>query len=447
MSYRKFDAYEFKKNCSFSGLVDPIGGVIGSVVGIDTKELGVPSYHRTLAGLGDLSISYPWLRKPGGQTIGNGTIGGAGSGDNAEISCLRAVAEAAERYATAVYHEEEICVASANELGDAALDYRRWPKCSIEEYANPNCPLKPFNPNAPIRWIQGYSVISQKPMWLPLVMSHILFEQRPEEMFWLPITTGVAAHTNTAQAAVSAICELIERDAIALTWLAKLTHPQIAFDTPVPKSFANDFNALTKLPLRQHFLDATSDFGVPIVYSIQFMDGHPSISNFVGCSVDFDPWNACAKVIREAANGRTGLEQNRTLPNHTDLFYSLEDGAVYMGQESKRAAFDFLFAGEEFKNISQIISPECSGAEAQLDWLIARFKALGFELVLVDLTTDDLRESGLEVIRAVCPDLMPLDFTPAARYKGHARLYDYPLKAGFGSRGTKDFNTFPQPFA
>jgi ribosomal protein S12 methylthiotransferase accessory factor len=447
VSYRKFDAYEFKKNCSFSSLVDPIGGVVGNIIGIETKELGVPSYHRILAGLGDLSISYPWLRKTGGQTIGNGTVGGAGSGNNAEISCLRAVAEAAERYATAVYCEEEVRTASASELGDEALDYRRWPKCSTEEYANPHCPLKPFNPNKPIRWIQGYSVTSQKPMWVPLAMSHILFEQKPEEMFWLPITTGVAAHTNIAQAAVSAICELIERDAIALTWLAKLAHSQMTFDTPIPEPFIKDFNALNQLPLRQHFFDATSDFGVPIVYSIQFMDGHPSIANFVGCSVDFSPWSACAKVIREAANGRTGLEQNRTLPDHTDLFYSLEDGAVYMGQENKRPAFDFLFSNETTKNISQMTSPVYGGAEEQLNWLIARFKSLGFELVLVDLTTDDLRESGLEVIRAICPDLMPLDFAPAARYKGHARLHDYPIKAGFGARAPKDFNIFPQPFA
>ncbi len=447
MNKKRFDAFEFRRKYPFAKIVDPLGGIVGDVMNIKSQELGVPQFHRTSADLGDLSQSYPWIRAKDGKNLGRGVIGGAGSDLDTETGCIRAVVEAAERYATAVFTEDEVCIASAVELGGGALDYRRWPQCSEDEYANPRCILNRLQPTAPIRWIKGYSLISHRPMWVPLVMSHVVFNQWPEEMFWLPISTGVAAHTDPFRAAVSAICELIERDAITLTWLARLTPPKIVFDSDPPAELKDAFSQLQILPIKQHFFDATTDFGVPIIYSVQFFDGHPSIANFVACSVEFDPWQACAKVIREAANGRTGLEQNRILPPHQDLFYSLEDGAHYMGKIETRSAFDFLFENDNVRSISEMISPVTGNVHDQFHWLVNRFKKLDFELVLIDLTTDDLRDVGISVIRAFSPDLMPLDFAPASRFKGHARLFDYPEKAGYSRRSFSDLNPYPQPFA
>ncbi|MFV8906622.1 YcaO-like family protein [Serratia fonticola] len=447
MSYWIFDSYQFRRHCSFAKIIDPLGGIVGRFSQIETRELGVPSYYGMFANLGDLSLSYPWIRRNDGSNIGTDVVGGAGSGSDPYTGCVRAVAEAAERYATSVFVPDEVCIATAQELGNEAIDYRRFPKCSAQEYANPHALLRPFDPNKPIRWIRGYSAIAKRPLWVPLVMSHIIYDQAIDEMFWLPITTGVAAHTDPYQAAVNAICELIERDAIALTWLAKLPLSRIEFDTVPPASTAAEFRMLQRMPLQQYFFDATTDFGIPIVYSLQIMEGHPKASNFVACSVEFNPWDACNKVIREAINGRTSLEFERKVPEHPDQFYSLEDGAHYMGQASQHEAFNFLLSSGNSIPISLMKAPPINSPQERLLWLVERFRALNFELVLVELTTDDLKDAGLTVFRAICSDLMPLDFTPATRFKGHNRLYDYPEKAGFGRPKVTDLNPYPQPFA
>ena len=50
------------------------------------------------------------------------------------------------------------------------------------------------------------------------------------ERFALPISTGCAAHTDIAAALLSGLCEVIERDAIALLWLQRMAVPRLSLD-------------------------------------------------------------------------------------------------------------------------------------------------------------------------------------------------------------------------
>jgi ribosomal protein S12 methylthiotransferase accessory factor len=41
-----------------------------------------------------------------------------------------------------------------------------------------------------------------------------------------PISTGMACHCSPAEAAITAVCEVIERDAFSITWQAMLAPPR-----------------------------------------------------------------------------------------------------------------------------------------------------------------------------------------------------------------------------
>jgi len=79
--------------------------------------------------------------------------------------------------------------------------------------------------------------------------------------------------------------------------------------------------------------------------------------------------------------------------------------------------------------------------------LVARFVALGMDLLIVDITPADVREYGFSVIRAVAPALMPLPTMFRSRYLGHQRLYDYARHAGLENFSEDRVNPYPQPFA
>jgi ribosomal protein S12 methylthiotransferase accessory factor len=431
----------------FLSLVRPGGGVVQSVVRLKAVELQAPRFETAVSALGNLTMAFPRIAGSYGDDMRSLLIGGAGADETNEMAVVRSVAEAAERYACCVLDERELITATFNELGDDGLDFGTLPVCSETEYADPRCPIVRPDPDQPIRWLQGYSITAGKRRYVPLVMTHLYVREWDEERFNLPITTGVAAHTDPLLAMVSAICEVVERDAISLTWLMRLALPRLLVDDSMPEALRPKFERLRRSGIEQHFFDATTDIGVPTAYGLQIKPGHPHVAQFVNCSTGFSMWDNCGKIIRESSCGRIVVEPGNPVPSNVADFLRLEDGAIYMGRPEHRHAFDFLTNTPRSIALGSWKDPELDSPAAQLRWLTERFKALGMDVVLLDLTTDELADAGLWVFRAVIPGLVPMTPAYRARFLGHPRLYSYPEQAGFGPRTEADINPFPQPFA
>jgi ribosomal protein S12 methylthiotransferase accessory factor len=167
----------------------------------------------------------------------------------------------------------------------------------------------------------------------------------------------------------------------------------------------------------------------------------------VNCCTDFSAWDATAKLVRESAAGRTYLDVNFNFPDDFNLFVELSHGAAYMGRPEQRQHFDFLLKSQAARSISNIASPAAKTPESQLSFLLDRFRDLSMEVYAVDMTTDELRDAGLWVVRVLIPALVPMSPIYSSRFLGHPRLYSYPPAAGFGPRTRGDVNPLPQPFA
>ena len=432
----------------FWKLLTPTGGLLSGVTRL-ANEPSAPDFEIAVSNLGNLSKAFSYICKPDGRDAFDEPLGGAGADLDPELAWLRAVMEGAERYANMVYQADDFVVASASELGDAAIDLDRVARCSVREYATGNCPYVPADKAAPIRWARGYSLRDRRQRMVPAVMSHLYTYPWPAERFWQEISTGVAAHVRPEAAMLSAICEVIERDAVAISWLARLPLPRITFPKPLPPELAANLRALDRSQVRQQFFDATSDIGVPTVYAVQLLDGHPATAQYVNCTAGFSAVEACAKTIREAAPARPVLREVTGVPRDSDDFRSLYDGAHRMGRPAARSAFDFLLQTPREVPLRDVeIGAIGDGSErARLRLLVDRLAALDLDVVVVDLTTDELREVGIWVVRAVVPGLMPMSSVQRGRFLGTPRLYDYPAKAGFGRLCEDDINRLPQPFA
>jgi ribosomal protein S12 methylthiotransferase accessory factor len=229
--------------------------------------------------------------------------------------------------------------------------------------------------------------------------------------------------------------------------LARLQLPRIEFATPLPAALATNFELLKRSLVQQHFFDATTDIGIPTVYAVQILEGHPSSAQYVNCATGFSAAEACAKTIREAAPARAVLKHVDGVPTDIADFRSLYDGAHLLGRPAYRREFDFLLHSPRRRNLAAMEIDAPTDEQGRLRFLLDRLHGLGFEPVVVDLTTDELRELGIWVVRAVIPGLMPMSSVQRGRFLGTPRLHEYPYCAGFGALGEDEINPTPQPFA
>jgi len=430
----------------FSSLVSPIVGLMEGVQSI-RQRITEPRFNIRTTSIGNLTMAFPHISRSTGEDVRYETIGGGGADLDVEMAWIRAVVEGAERYACMVYDDADFIVASADELGDSAMDFSRIPRCSEKEYADPKCFLQKPDSKKPIRWVRGYSLTDRAERMVPAVMTHLYIKPVPGELFWNQISTGTAAHTSLPSALVSAICENIERDAIALTWLAELPLPRIELERPFPSGLSRNLRQLDKSAVRQYAFDATTDIGIPTVYTLQVVDEHPRLSQFVSCATAFDAATALEKTIRESVTSRTAFLTDRKVHDNFHDFVELHEGAFYMGKPDRREAFDFILNSKDRKSLEEISIGPTEDEVHRLQFLCQRLQSLGMDAIAVDLTPDELREAGLWAVRVVTPELMPMSPIYRSRFLGHPRLYEYPVKAGYGPRTEADINPFPQPFA
>lgn len=427
-------------------LLLPTGGIMSGVTRM-VGENGSPDLHVAVSKLGNLTRVFPHVARPDGTDVSAEPMGGAGADLDEELAWIRAVMEGAERYANMAWADEDFLVCSANELGRDALDLDRIARCSKAELEQPGCPYIAPDKSLPIRWARGWSLTQRCEKWVPAVMTHLYARPSRNERFWQEISTGVAAHLSLESAILSALCEVIERDAIAILWLARLALPRIVIDRPAPPALGPHLDALDRSLIDQSFFDATSDLQVPTVYSIQTVRDHPTTAQYVNCATGFSPAGLCAKTIREAAPARPILRHVADVPQDSQDFRSLYDGAHLLGRPEHAGAFDFLTESPNRIRLSDMVTPAAADDRARLRYVVERLDRLGFEPVITDLTTDELRELGIWVVRAVIPGLMPMSSVQKGRFLGTPRLYDYPRAAGFGALSEADINPLPQPFA
>lgn len=379
-------------------------------------------------------------------------LSGAGSSLYRDQAEIKAYCEALERYCTVVFNPDAITVATRQELGDSAIDLEKLPRGRKEEYRHPYTFLVPPNNSAEMRWVQGYSLISGEPKWVPMGMVYISSAHYYRgEAFYPPITTGSALAASYEQAIISGTQEVIERDALTLTWLHKLPLPQIDVSDFNDPDFTERMRRLEEAGVKQYFFNATTDLGVSTVYALQ-VNPHSNVAVVVMAATRLDPREAIVKVIDETASSRYALEKlvqepRRYNPENFHSFTRLTDGAVYYCDAQNLSDFDFLIKNKRTCTIADMPNLKTADVEADLRRLVDLFQAQQLELVVVDITVPEIRQMGFYVVKVIVPQLLPLTTNYNLRYLASQRLYEAPSRMGYGAKTYDQINPLPQPFA
>ncbi len=409
-----------------------------------------PQFSVTTARLGDLATL--WAGTPRqGTKYHVGSLDGAGIAEGDEHSIIPALAEALERYCSSTFDHRQFISATAEELGAKALDLDDIPRCSDTELADRQCPLVLPRKDKSIRWVPGVSLVSGEVVYIPVSLVYLYVPTNSiYERLAIGITTGCAAHTSLTAAIVNGILEVVERDALSLTWLQRFSLSRISRSSLIASSLLSgvwEQHVRASTELTVSLFDATTEFGIPVVYCIQESAVDSTLKTVVSCASALTAEIAAAKALRDVAMLRVCLRHAKKPPSSRDDFTQVTDGGIFMAREDQYEAFSFLTGTTRETSLMAMKSATVSSQRASLEDLLRRFKRAKIDLYVVDLTTDEALRAGMRVVRVVIPALQPFSFIHRARYLGHRRLYEAPAKLGYRSYSETELNHHPQPFA
>jgi YcaO-like protein with predicted kinase domain len=275
---------------------------------------------------------------------------------------------------------------------------------------------RPFDADAPIAWVEGYDLLQEEICWVPTEIVHTDYT-RPLDGYFPAGSNGLASGNHLVEAIGSAICELVERDAVAL-WSASGIRARAQRALDIASVDDPDCRALLvkydTAGIAVRISNVTTDVGIAaFICDIRdsSADEPRRLRRFHGAGCHPDRAIALVRALTEAAQARltyiTGIRDD-LLPSEyeeppsADIVDALLDALC---QESEPQLFGDVptFAADDLRR--------------DLDWELDCLRAAGMtRVVAVDLTRP---EFAIPVVRVVIPglegDIRHPHYTPGRR--------------------------------
>jgi ribosomal protein S12 methylthiotransferase accessory factor len=386
-------------------------------------------------------------------TLGAATVDHAGSAAaSPEAATAGALGEALERYSGAHVPVDRLVVATAAELGELALDPARCALFHPRQYEAKGFPFTPFDASVRLRWIDGVRLDTGRPAFVPaqLALLHPPVDDEPRIAY--STSNGLACGPTTEEALLAALLEVVERDAVMLTWANRLSLPLLTWDDD-PATRARDERYFAPTGIEYRALDGSAFFGLPLV--IGLVRGAPGGRREVALGAACKPTVAAAfeTALSEAFGVRRWMrdlrveEPDRAYASPLDVT-TFEDHLAFYWPEERVARTAFLDASPVRRSTATIPPIPGETPLERLRWVVGRLARANVSTYAVDVTSPDVADLGLAVVRVVCPELCALDVLGAAPYRGGTRLYRAAYGAGLVERPLDydDLNPLPHPF-
>ena len=316
-----------------------------------------------------------------------------GKGADLASAKVSALMEAIE-----LWHAENIdhplYLDSSRNLTNAAraIDVERLPRMAPHERS----------PNARLLWVEGEELISGRKLLLPFEMVHADYADpiKPGYGLFPASTNGLASGNTRAEALRSAICEVIERDAVAV-WSASpaeyrdRTRLDLAtIDDPLAEETCRK---ILDADLGLAVWDVATDLAVAsflcLIWESQSGHGH------IGLGSGSHPRRATAlmRALTEAPQTRltyvTGSRDDLDPEEFTSRGLT----------RKSRSAERLLGGGSSERDFAAAPSFECAEPQDEVAFLLERLAACGMDQVAVVYLTRP--EVAIPVVRIVVPGL------------------------------------------
>ena len=330
-----------------------------------------------------------------------------GKGSTREQAAAGALMEAAERYSG------ERCDLPVIISSYAALKQKRAAVVRLTDVVVPT--TQPLDVNREIEWVQGYDLIRRRPTIAPLNCVVCPYESSRYPAFFYASTNGLASGNTLEDALCHALCEVVERDAMALAATAIELRPVVedllhqlqkpGVEQPVakpggehpliahhglPLRSARLLNKLKRAGLDVFLRSISSQVGVPTI-DCTIVDSATGAGHSIhgGCGTHPDSRIALMRALCEAAQSRVACIQG-----------GREDLPEFISPPADADPRGVLGRGEVVE-FATLPSYEMGRVDQDIDFVLGRMAAAGLDsAVAFDLSRPEL---GIPVVRVVVP--------------------------------------------
>lgn len=408
-------------------LVNDVGGVVTACV--------IP--NRKLDGFQVRVAHAGYLQSSSGRAT---ALTGTAVDVDGFAATTRAIAEALERYSASRVDPSQLISARAEELGDAAMPLHLLPDPSGGDTDDVGRSFRRTSSADEIRWHRAVCASTWREAWVPAVLAVFGLEPTTYERFGRQTSSSCAVGASAPEAALGAVLESVERDAVTLLWLLAWSPPRLDWSLlrSIDPRIADLEARLRRHGLLLELFDATTDLGIPVVYAY----ARSSSGQFVSASASTDTATAAFKAMLEAAQLHLALSDAPDPGEDPFSFTRATDFGKYMSRFENRREFRFLH-DSTIRAAPRVLLPPHYPTAARLDAVLARLATIGKDVFLVDLTCDELIGAGLWCVRAVIPSLQPLTLSHRARFASSSRVREFARWSGLDCRP----RSAPNPFS
>jgi ribosomal protein S12 methylthiotransferase accessory factor len=399
--------------------------------------------------------TYPIFAQPKSEASG-------GAGLTQSIASAAAIGESIERYCLSYVDESEFIFSSYFDLernDRLAVNPKQLALFSNKQYSQNSFAFKEFTKYSMVNWVWGFSLNQNKPILIPASLVYIPYPHKgrasgmkfknEEDLVCHAISSGAACAITRKEAILKGLYEVIERDALMITWLNKISCPLMDLSSGkwINKIFQEKF-----LPSRLKFYVAniTMDIDIPTMFAIIIDEKNDGLAVCVGAASNLDAETAALKALVEAAQSRPWLKSlnKAKVPIHENDFNKIQtfqDRVLLYSKLNSIKYLDFIIKSAKIQTFDHLAESQ-SDVDTSLNECLSILGKKNMDAQFVDLTTRDIKQLGLHVTKTLIPGLQDLNAQHKYRMLGGQRLYDVPKIMGYAHKNEEDLNLVPHPF-
>lgn len=353
--------------------------------------------------------------------------GGLGVNENKRVAIASCLAEALERYCMSYIPPKEITLCKKSKL-NKKYTFSNFATYSDDQYKK----NKEFlNPNSDIiEWTKIYDVKNkEKFMYWPASLIYLPFDLN--KVVAETTSTGMAAGFSIDECIMSGVMELIERDALMINFMQRLNPPEIDLDSISGKN--KDLINLIALDYNIKIYKLYSDLNIPIYLSIIYKNEKKKIHYGIGACANLDSDYAINKSLKECL---------------FTYFYSLNIMDVRQKNPKKiRTLYEhFLYYQDDNFHMLLFDSSKVKYKREKITFesVLNSLTKNGISVYFKELTTSDIKETGIKVVKVVAPSLIDLNKSHVYPRLGAKRFFEVPKKLGLSY--CVNLTELPHPF-
>jgi ribosomal protein S12 methylthiotransferase accessory factor len=373
-----------------------------------------------------------------------------------DAALAAALGEAVERYAGSYVPEGRFVLASADEIGAKAVEPESFSLFHEAQHAQDEFRFSPFTGDTTVCWVKGWRLPDGEEAYLPQQLIYMGYERGGgiggETQIGVGSSSGLALGVSRESAVLGGLLELVERDAIMLTWLNGVSMPHLDWSADA-EMVAHEQRHFAPTGLDYDVLDLSRWSGIPTVLAIHQGERGP-VRYVMGGASGTTIQEAWDKAVREMFQGVTLLRFNlRRDPkltfrdDYSDVMSPEDHSNLYLVPGNEAHA-EFLVESDERQAVGDVASVKGGDPAASIEAIMSRLDAINASAYAVEVTTADVAEAGLHVVKTISPELQPIDFVHRERFLGGRRLYQAAFDLGLRDTplSLDQVNPYPHPF-